>query len=288
MKNSLMCMILLSFVVMMSSCKKHSIDVQGHRGFRGLYPENTLIGFQKAAEIGVQTLEMDVVISGDGKVVVSHDPFILPEICQHPDHNVFEKDSFAIYQMTYDAIRTFDCGSKGNDRFPDQNKVEASKPLLNEVLEEFESGDLLLNYNIELKSTPEGDGYLHPAPEEFSDIVMKLLKGYDLGLRLTIQCFDPRILNYFHRTYPDVKLAYLIEGQEDIDANLKLLDFTPDIYSCDHNLLNAKRVEHCHELGMQVIPWTVNEVSDMNTLIEWGVDGIITDYPDRLIKILEK
>jgi glycerophosphoryl diester phosphodiesterase len=288
MKNSIICAILFSFVIAMNSCNNPNIDVQGHRGFRGLYPENTIIGFQKAAEIGVNTLEMDVVISGDGKVVVSHDPFILPEICLHPERIAFERVSFVIYQMSFDSLKAFDCGSKGNERFPDQSKLRANKPLLSEVLEEFESGDLSLQYNIELKSTPTGDGVLHPGPEVFSDIVMTLLKKYNLGQRLTIQCFDPRILNYFHRAYPKVKLAYLIEGRADIDENLELLEFIPEIYSCDYGLLNADRINHCHELGMQVIPWTVNKVSDMQDLMNWGVDGIITDYPDRLLNLLKK
>jgi len=270
------------------------IDIQGHRGARGVMPENTIPAFIYALEQGVTTLELDVVISKDGKVVVSHEPWLSHNICLKPEGSEISKDeemSLNIYQLTYDEIKQYDCGSKGNSRFPQQEKQKVAKPLLSDVIEAVEKHiksytQYEVDYNIELKSSPKGDGNYHPTPKEFSKIVYSLIDQYLPWDRIVIQSFDFRVLKYWSENYPEVRLAALIENLKSIDSNIKSLGFKPHIYSPNHRLLSKNKVEKLHYDEIKVIPWTVNEVDTMQKLIEWGVDGIITDYPNRATALL--
>lgn len=271
------------------------MDIQGHRGARGLAPENSLHAFMMAAKMGVTTLELDLVVSKDGKLVVSHEPYFSPEFCLDSLGNEIAKDSIInIYQMDYLEISRFDCGSKINSRFPAQEKIKTSKPLLYDVFYEIEEYVLLnrapIFYNIELKTSKETDGIFHPSPEEFSDMVYDVITDFNLSLwdKVNIQSFDFRTLQYFHETYPDVKLALLIENNLSWQENIDSLGFTPDIYSCYYKLLNADNVLKMQQDGMKVIPWTVNEISDLKQMLELEVDGIITDYPDRAISLIRE
>lgn len=268
-------------------------DLQGHRGARGLAPENSLPGFMLAAKLGVNTLELDLVVSSDGELVVSHEPYFSPHFClDKSGRNIPEDSVINIYQLSYDQIKQFDCGSKGNSRFPDQKRIETYKPLLSEVIDSVENfldeiNREPINYNIELKTQAETDLTFHPVPSSFSDLVYKLLNEKKILDRVTIQSFDFRTLQYFHAKYPDVKLALLIENQEPWKMNIDSLGFSPDIYSCYYQLLSQQIIEEIQNNGMQVIPWTVNETKEMDRLIDWGVNGIITDYPDRAIQIIK-
>ena len=188
--------------------------------------------------------------------------------------------------MTYEEISRFDCGSQGNSRFPEQQKMVTRKPLLSDVIataERYMKGNtgFEFDYNIEIKSTEDGDGIYHPSPEEFSDIVYNLIDQYLPWERVVIQSFDFRVLQYFHRQYPDVRLAALIENTRSIETNLGALGFIPEIYSPYFMLLSKKAVDELHERGLRVIPWTVNDKDKMLELQKWGVDGLITDYPNR-------
>ena len=262
------------------------LDIQGHRGCRGLLPENTIQAFIKALEIGVTTLEMDVVISKDGQVVVSHEPLLNPEICLDTLGNLITDQNHNLYQMDYEQIAKCDCGSKGHPRFPEQQSMSSSKPLLSDVIKAVEwhiksYTQLEVDYNIEIKSTKEGDGVYHPNPEVFSTIVYELIDRYLPMERVVLQSFDFRVLQYWHKKYPKVRLAALVENEKSIATNLANLGFLPNIYSCDYQLLSQENVNELHQKGIKVIPWTVNEKEKMETLVSWGVDGLITDYPNR-------
>ncbi len=265
------------------------LDIQGHRGARGMMPENSIPAFIYAMDQGVTTLEMDVVITKDHKVVVSHDPYLMHDICYNAKGEEItkkEEKEYNIYQMTYDEVMKCDCGSKGNPRFAEQMKIKTSKPLLSDVIkaaEKHAKGVTLfeVEYNIEVKSLPEDDNIFQPTVDVFSDLVFNLIDQYLPWERVTIQSFDFRVLRYWHEKYPDVKLAVLIENPKSIKANLAELGFTPTIYSSYHKLLNERGVAELHQSGIKVIPWTVNEPSDMKKLISWKVDGLITDYPNR-------
>lgn len=267
-------------------------DVQGHRGARGLRPENTIPGFLLALDSGVTTVEMDVVITKDKQVILSHEPYMSAGICVDASGDNFserEQKKYNIYQMTYDEVRAFDCGSKGNEKFPQQEKMAVSKPLLSDVIVAIENriknySTYEVDYNIEIKSSPDGDRKFHPAVEEYCDLVYELVDEYLPLERVVIQSFDFRVLKYFHEKYPEVRLAALVENLKSIDANLNELGFKPSIYSPYYKLMNKEKVQHLHRLKIRVIPWTVNETADMLALKGMGVDGFITDYPNRARK----
>jgi len=142
-----------------------------------------------------------------------------------------------------------------------------------------------VDYNIEIKSSPEGDGKFHPSVDEYSDIVYKLLDQYLPLERIVIQSFDLRVLKYWHDRYPEIRLAFLVENLKSAEANLSELGFAPSIYSPYYKLLTKEKVDYLHQRKIRVIPWTVNEVSEMLSVKGMGADGFITDYPDRARKI---
>lgn len=270
-----------------------TFDWQAHRGGRGIMPENSLPAFQNALRIGVTTLELDVVISKDKQVVVSHEPFFSADICRDAQGNDIARDKtkYNLYQLTYDEIRQFDCGAKGNKNFPEQQKQTVYKPLLSEVLqlaERYCNDNHLpaMHYNIEIKSSPEGDHVFHPGVAEFSDLAYQVIRQHVPLERVILQCFDFRVLKYWKEKYPTVALAALVSNQKSVESNVADIGFTPQIYSPYYkSLTSKKKVERIHQLGMKLIPWTVNEVADMQKLKDWGVDGIITDYPDRITQV---
>ncbi len=288
---------LIVFVLLSSSAMTQptvpKFDVQGHRGARGLMPENTVPAFLLALDSGVTTVEMDLAVTKDRQLVVSHEPWMSAAFCLNPDGKpIKEKEEmkYNIYQMTYDQVKMWDCGSKGNEKFPQEKKIKAVKPLLRDVIVAVEDHiksftQYEVDYNIEIKSLPEGDGKFHPKPGEFSDLVYNYLDQFLPMDRVVIQSFDLRVLKYFHNKYPRVRLALLIENLNTIEENVAKLGFTPSIYSPDFTLLSKDEIMTCHRLKMRVIPWTVNEEKDMIELKEWGVDGIITDYPDKARKL---
>ncbi|MBT1709395.1 glycerophosphodiester phosphodiesterase [Fulvivirgaceae bacterium PWU5] len=280
---------LLSSTPLVAQIYTPKFDVQGHRGARGLKPENTIPAFITALDSGVMTLEMDVVITKDRQVVLSHEPWMSSEICLDTTGNVFtakDEKRYAIYDMTYAQVARFDCGSKVNERFPEQQKISVTKPLLRDVLiavEDHIKGVTLyeVDYNIEIKSSPDGDKKLHPTVEEYSDLVYDMLDEYIPLERVVIQSFDFRVLRYWRKKHPEIRLAALVENVKSVDANLADLGFNPAVYSPYFKLITKEKVDVLHKRKIRVIPWTVNETSDMLSLKGMGVDGFITDYPDR-------
>lgn len=276
-----------------SVLEKIDLDIQGHRGARGLLPENSILGFMHALELGVNTLELDLVVTRDHLLLVSHDPFFSSEFCLDSSGNRVTRKlmkNLNIYQMTYEEIQCYDCGSMGHPRFPYQRKIKVQKPLLSDVFNAVESaikekGYEPVRYNVELKTRKEWDGRFHPSPSEFSELVYQAVTKAGLWSRVNIQSFDFRTLQYFHEKYPHVRLSLLIENNLNWKINVDSLKFTPDIYSCDYQLLSRDIIVALKKEGMLVIPWTVNDTNDMKKLIDWGVDGLITDYPDRVFKI---
>lgn len=280
----------------MACSEEKPFDVQGHRGCRGLYPENSLKAMEHALDIGVSTLEMDVVITKDNQVVVSHEPFLSHEICRHPNGSSISKDEekqLNIYELTYDSLKQYDCGLKPNPRFPKQKKIATHKPRLRDLIkvsEAYVTGNNKSKpfYNIETKTTLKGDGVYHPSPEPFVDLLMEVIDEIGIRDRTVIQSFDARTLQIMRKKHPDVTLALLVENEKGPEFNIARLGFRPDIYSCDYNLVDEALVDYCQKKSIKLIPWTVNEKTDMNQLIDWGVDGIISDYPNRLMEVAEE
>lgn len=301
---------------------QQKLDVQGHRGGMGLMPENTIAAMLNGVKLGVKTLELDVVISSDGKVVVSHDPYMSADFMLKPDGSEItkkEQAGIALFQMSYDSISHFDAGLKPHPMFPQQVKMKTHKPLLSELIDSVENyvkkNQLKpVYYNIETKISPAGDGVYNPSPEVFVTTLMKVLNPKNINNRITIQSFDVRTLQILHKTEPKLKLSLLAFGKMDlsselkkagldkenqekvkqailaygkggIDEDLKKLGFTPDIYSPHFSSVDAGMVKKAHENKMLILPWTVDEEKDMVELGKLGVDGIISNYPDRLIRL---
>ncbi|MBU2997256.1 glycerophosphodiester phosphodiesterase [Cellulophaga baltica] len=261
-----------------------NFELQGHRGARGLEPENTMLAFKKALDLDVNTLELDVVISKDNKVVVSHEPWLNYEVTLDAKGNPITEEealAFNMYANKYKTIKKYDVGSLGNPKFIEQRKAKAYKPLLSEVITYAETVNPNILYNIEIKSTPtdEAKGY-QPSVPEFSDLLISEIKRANLPLdRVVVQSFDPRVLEYIHKTYPEYTLSFLTY-KDDFNTNMKQLTFVPEIYSPYYILLNTQEVEIIHNKNLKVIPWTVNTENEMIDLLHMGVDGIITDYPN--------
>lgn len=281
-----------------TACMTHNShpDVHGHRGCRGLLPENTLPAFLKATELGADFLEMDVVISGDGQVVVSHEPWMSHRLCLRPNGDTIteaDERSFNLYKMSVREVQTFDCGSLEQADFPTQEPERTYKPVFRDVVEAVDehamiSGVPAPGYSIEIKSDPELYGSYQPPPAEFVRIVIEAIDSLGLADRCIIQSFDPAILEVVHAERPDISVALLVENQDGWKENLKRLSFEPNIYSPWFGLIDAKDVEILHEKNVEVVVWTVNEEADIRKVITLGVDGIISDYPDRVIQFLEE
>ncbi|BDD10758.1 glycerophosphoryl diester phosphodiesterase [Fulvitalea axinellae] len=289
--NTLRISLLLSLIFpLMLSCDSNNPkpDIQGHRGARGLMPENTIPSFITALEYGVNTLELDVVINGDGNVLVSHEPFFSAHISTAPDGSEVSEEleaSLNIFRMSQTEIKRFDVGMRKLSSFPRQEKMKVSKPLLSEVFEAVKEYQIkhpsrTVAYNIEIKSVEGQEGLTQPDVKVFSDAVVSVIRKHVQIKNVNLQSFDFRVLRYLHEKYPEIRLAALVENGKSIEENLTDLGFLPEIYSPEYILLDQDSVKMLHEKGLQVIPWTVNNVSDMKKLTSWGVDGIITDYPD--------
>lgn len=273
-----------------------SVDVQGHRGARGHFPENSIPGFLAALDMGATTLEMDAVISQDGKVLLSHEPFLSHQICLNAEGEPIseeEEKNYNLYQMTYAEIKACDCGTPQHAGFPEQQHMKTYKPLLAAVVDSVQAycqrnGRQPPAYNIETKSSPAGDEIFHPRPAEFVDLLMEVVNAKGIQARTTLQSFDVRSLQHAHTAYPEVQLALLVGNRDGAAINLNRLGFVPEIYSPYYQLVDEALLALCEEKGMQLIPWTVNEAEDIQRMLSLGVDGIISDYPDRVVAALNE
>jgi glycerophosphoryl diester phosphodiesterase len=289
-------LIILPLVIACNSSKKiasassnNIFDKEAHRGGRGLMPENTIPAMLHAIDLDVTTLEMDTHISKDGQVVVSHDPYFSENITTTPEGKSLTKEESRqrlLYNMTYDSIAKYDVGMKSYPAFPQQQKIKVHKPLLLELIDATESHakqkSKSMWYNIEIKSKQDGDGKFHPPVEEFVDRVMKVINDKNVASRTIIQSFDPRALQVMHKKYPGVATSLLIESYDkrSLDEQLQQLGFTPNFYSPNSVLVTPSLLQQCHDKKMKVVPWTVNDFTEMKRLKEIGVDGIISDYPN--------
>jgi glycerophosphoryl diester phosphodiesterase len=267
-----------------------SFDAEGHRGCRGIMPENTIPAMLHALDLNITTLEMDAVITKDSQVILSHEPFFNHHITTKPDGSLVsekEEKELNIFQMTYAETQRYDVGLKPNPAFPKQQKMGATKPLLSEVIAQVEAavkakGRNPVFYNIETKSQPQYDNRYHPAPEAFVDLLMGVINKAGIADRVIIQSFDFRTLKVLHAKYPEVMTAALVEGvsKRSMQQQLDELGFTPTIYSPHHSSVNKAMVDEAHQHKMKIVPWTVNDKAGIDKLKALGVDGIISDYPD--------
>ena len=270
-----------------------AFDEQAHRGGRGLMPENTIPAMYNAIDLGINTLEMDLQISKDKKVVVSHDSYFNSKFCLTPEgKEMTEKDGRSrwIMNMPYDSISRYDTGLKPHPDFPQQHKMPAHKPLLFVLIDSVEAyakkKKHIIHYNIEIKTSPEYKDKGHPPVPEFVALAMKVIYDKKIEKRTTIQSFDTRSLKLVKAGYPQVKISYLVfkSNKKTIDQHIADLGFTPDIFSPEYLMVTPELLKACHDRKIKVVPWTVNDLATLNKLKEMGVDGMISDYPNLFKK----
>ncbi|MCP4520760.1 MAG: hypothetical protein GY827_03545 [Cytophagales bacterium] len=252
------------------------IPVYGHRGCRALFPENSLEGFAHALDLGVQGIELDVVISKDLQVVVSHEPWFSKEYCSvEQEHNIFEMD--------YALVRTIDSGTKIHSRFPSQKSITTFKPLLKEVIELCNQSKSPCFFILELKSEDEWVGKYQPKREVYVQLIEEVLRNTPSSHPLMVQSFDPLLLNEYQKQFPQHTFGFLVENRETVEENLSKLNFKPNYYNLDSELITQDIIKKLHQQNIECVAWTVNEKSTAQELMEWGIDGIITDDPTILL-----
>jgi glycerophosphoryl diester phosphodiesterase len=270
------------------------VDVQCHRGGMGLMPENTIEAMKNALDMGVNTLELDLQLSKDGVVVVSHDAYFHYRYATRPEGTPVQKGEPQefLYKYTYDEIAKYDVGSKANPEWPERKCFATKKPTLEELLDFVEGytkkmGYSPVRYNIEIKSREaDGEGINWPIYHDLVDACAKVLLSRHLADRLVVQCFDVRALNFMHEKYPEFKLSYLTGAKDkDFDKFMAKLKFVPEWLSPHYTVVDEALVQKCREKGMKIVPWTVDQPEDLQRMIDLGVDAIITNYPDRLLKL---
>ena len=273
-----------------------NISIEGHRGARGYVPENTIPSFIKALEQGADTLELDVVISQDNKIVVSHEPWFSHLISTKPDGNLITADKekdFNIYKMKYAEVKKFDVGNIGNKDFPQQTKMKVYKPLLGDVFKEINKYAKrkklkAVRFNVEIKSNPLWDNIFTPTPEVMAKMVYQEILKHKMQNNVIVQSFDVRQLQELRKMPIKLPLALLVGNKDGIEKNIEKLGFIPDTYSPHFSLVDEAMISYCQKNNMKIVPWTVNEIADLEKMKKFKLDGIITDYPDRAIQIFRK
>jgi len=299
------------------SAAKAAFDLQGHRGARGLAPENTLAGFTRALAVGVTTLELDCGVTKDGVVVVSHDRVLSPDHTRDAAGKFLEVPGPAIVDLTYEELRAYDVGrirpgSEYAAAFPEQQPADGERiPRLADVFALVErSGNRAVRFNIETKIDPA-----HPEQTvsalAFARALSQAIRDAGMTSRVTVQSFDWRTLRLLGALAPEIALVALTDQQPDEDTieigkpgasswlgELDVDDHGGSVPKLVQSLgaktwsphardLTPALVIEAHSLGLAVVPWTVNDPKDMALAIALGVDGLITDYPDRLRAVLE-
>ena len=253
--------------------------VIAHRGGAGLYPENTIEAMINAVKLGVRDLEMDMHITKDSVVVVSHDPYVKGYGKQYP-----------IYSLTLKELEKLPVGDKFDKKFPESKRLKCHVPQVTELIDSVEAYCHRHNlppakYTIEVKSTVESDGKLSPDYKTYTDLCMKALNSRSLGSRLLLQSFDLRTLKYVHEKYPNVHILYLINrSSKSYDEAMKRLGFTPYAISADSPMINKDFLKKAKSAGMRVIPYTVDMEKEAQRLENLGIDAIITNYPDKMLR----
>ncbi len=271
------------FVVLFSNfMSQNNVEYFGHRGCRGLYPENTLIGFNKAIALGVDGIEWDVVVNKDNQLIISHEPYIDSTYCTKKDGSKVNTKESNIYKMSYDDLKMYDCGTKKNKNFPNQKNIAATKPTFKEAekeLIEFK-GKILF----EIKSKSSHYGSYQPYPKEYAKIIFTETENSPLINQMIFMSFDPTILNELKKLLP--KSHYILLGYNPLISYTKLisyLNFKPFAVGLNYTISTSKTIESAHKDNIKVYAWTVNDREKAKQLIEKGIDGIITDYPNYFI-----
>lgn len=278
---------------------RRPLDIQGHRGARALFPENTLEGFLAASALGVEAFELDVALTADGVAVVSHDPALNPDLTRDAGGAWLSGHGPTIWSMSHTSLRLYDVGrirpwSRTSFLFPSQTPYDGARiPTLAAVLDALPAA----RFTIEVKTDPTHPEWTAP-PHVLADATLAVIDAAGAANRVIIESFDWRVQRHVRRTRPGIKLAWLTRAATVRDAALWWDGVTPrtsipatvaaeggPIWAPDHTDLTEAQVHEAHALGLSVLPWTVNRPTDMRRLIGWGVDGLISDRPDLALEL---
>ena len=275
---------ILILVFWASTCQ--AFDLQGHRGARGLAPENTLPAFAAALTIGVDTLELDVGVTRDGVVVVHHDRTLNPDIARGPDGQWLAKPGPALRSLSYEELQRYDVGrlrpgSEYAKPFPGQRPADGARvPKLADVFAlAAKSGNQTVRFNIETKLSPQAPDETLP-PAEFARALVAEIRKAGLARRSTVQSFDWRTLQIVQQEAPDIGTVYLSGAKAPQDVARSVSAAGGRIWSPDFRTLSDERLKEARSLGLKVIVWTVNEPQHIALMLDLAVDGIISDRPD--------
>ena len=307
---------LILTATLLGGCATH-FDLQGHRGARGLAPENTLAAFSKALAIGVTTLELDVGVTADGIMVVAHDRYLNPDVIRDAQGQYLFARGPTIMSLTFAELQRFDAGrikpeSSYAKAFPQQQAVDGERiPTLRALFDLVEKrGARDVRFNIETKISPIAASETLP-PEPFVRALIAEIRKAGLSRRATIQSFDWRTLQIAQQEAPEIVTVYLTSQQGAGDtvqlgkpgASPWLAGFDVDdyggslpklvkevggtVWSPNFRDVTEALVREAQSLGLKIVPWTVNDEADWSRLLDWKVDGLITDYPDRLRALMK-
>lgn len=258
-------------------------------------PENTIPAFLHAMELGCDWIEMDVVITGDGQVLVSHEPWIDARICRDANGGSFSEKAgrdLNIFQLPLSEVRSYFCIPSTVDVQRGMWKEDWHKPTLAEVVHAtdrfaHERGSAPVKFNIEIKSEVEWYGIFQPLPVPFAEQVLAEIDMLHIKERCLIQCFDVSVLEAVHASAPEMPVALLVENDEALEHHLQRLSFKPGYYSPEFHMVNEELVRTLRAREIGLLAWTANEPEDIRSLIVLGVDGIITDHPERVTSALK-
>ena len=269
-------------------------QVHGHRGCEGPVPANTIPAFLMAAATGCHWLEMDVVITGDHRVLVSHEPWMDHHACRDTKGGVISEQegrAFNIFNLPLEEVQRFGCVPANHGDASISPREGWHKPTLAEVVRAvdafaLERGIRPPSFNIEIKSEPLQYGTFQPPPAEFAELVTLDVTVLGITGRCIVQSFDTAVLEAVHALVPGVPIALLVENADGLAANLQRLSFTPAYYSPAFSIANRRLAEELREKGIGLLVWTVNEEVDMLRMLDLGVDGLITDRPAEAMALI--
>ena len=271
----------LGLALSVSSLVTAQFDLQGHRGARARFPENSLPAFRHALACGCTTWELDLAVTHDSVLVVSHEPWLRPGLCLGPEGlPIARPEEFLIYAHSAEALATCDCGSLPDPKFPNSTRLPVSKPRLEEVVR---IAPDTTRFNLEIKYFPDHIGIWHPDATTFAALVLVAIQEANLADRVTVQSFAPDALEAVHRLAPELATVLLVDQPGTLRNWLRALSFTPFAISPSFSLLTDRHIRAAHRRGMAVVPWTVNDELEFQRLVARGVDGIITDDPCRML-----
>lgn len=257
-------------------------EVFGHRGCRGLLPENTIPAFQKALSLPIDGIEWDVVVNKDSQLIISHEPVMDATYCLDENGKEFSKSkekNYNIFQMTTAEVKQFDCGSKPNPNFPQQEKIKLFKPTLQEAFQQLNLSKATILF--EIKSVPKEYNKYQPTPEVYAAIIAKEIANFPYKQNIIFMCFDKNMLEAMHKLLPNYRYIYLTYLPFKSSNNfIDDLSFKPYALGMYHATATKKAIKKAHSEGVKVFAWTVNKIEIADKLKRFAIDGIITDYPN--------